>query len=259
MDTTAKVTVAATGSVTLRALRLLDAFLPGQESLTLSDMGRSAGLPLSTTHRLAQDLTEWGALERTEDGRYRVGSKLRQVASMASRGRLLREICLPVMEDLAASTGYAALLAVLEGNDVVFIENVTGPKSGFRPERRRGLALTTAAGRVLVAFSSPSMQREILEQEIPAHSGRTVTSPDAVRAELVEIRRRRLSVADRQSSEAFLGIAAPITDETGNAVVAALSVAMPFDAPDVETVTALCAAAARTISRSLRSLSGAGR
>ncbi|WP_426226367.1 IclR family transcriptional regulator [Pseudarthrobacter sp. DSP2-3-2b1] len=230
-------------------MRLLEAFLPGQESLTLSDMGRSAGLPLSTTHRLAQDLTEWGALERTDCGRYRIGSKLRQVASMASRGRLLRELCLPVMEDLAASTGYTALLAVLEGSDVAFIENVSGPKFDFRPAGRRGLALTTAAGRVLVAFSNASVQREILEKAIPVHSGRTVTSPSVLRKELAEIRRTRLSFADRQSSEAFIGVAAPITGETGNVVVAALSVAMPFDAPDAETVAALCAAAARTVSR----------
>ena len=91
-----------TGSVTNRALRLLEAFSPDRTELTLSDLARRAGLPISTTHRLAADLVEWGALERDDHtGKYHVGLRLWEIASLAPRGLVLRELALPVMGDLA--------------------------------------------------------------------------------------------------------------------------------------------------------------
>ena len=73
-------------SVTTRALRVLEAFSPHHRVLGLTDIARRAGLPVSTAHRLVADLAAWGALERADDGRYRIGLRLWEVATLAPRG-----------------------------------------------------------------------------------------------------------------------------------------------------------------------------
>lgn len=241
----------STGSVVHRALSLLDAFLPGRDRLQLTEMARASGLPLSTAHRLAHDLLNWGALERTPDGLYIIGSRLKQVASMASRGRLLREVCLPVMEDLAATTGHTVLLAILEDGMLAFVENVSGTESDFRPRKRPGLILATAAGRLLVAFSNPALQHQLLGSPIADLTSQTMTNPDLLRMELAEIRLRGYAVAERQSCESVTGIAVPLWDSSGRPPVAALSLVMPVDALDLAVSIALCKSAAGAISRSL--------
>ncbi|MGO1629436.1 MAG: helix-turn-helix domain-containing protein, partial [Microbacterium sp.] len=54
-----------------RVLSLLEAFAHGNGSLTLTEISRDAGLPLSTTHRLVHEVMSWGGLELDDQGRYR--------------------------------------------------------------------------------------------------------------------------------------------------------------------------------------------
>ncbi len=69
-----------------RAFALLSAFRADRRTLSLSELSRLSGQPTSTAHRLASRLVEWGALERLPDGRYVVGLRLLEVASLAPRG-----------------------------------------------------------------------------------------------------------------------------------------------------------------------------
>lgn len=240
----------ATGSVTLRALALLEAFLPGRNSLTLSEMAAHAGLPLSTAHRLAADLLAWGALERGETGRYQIGSKLRQVAANAPRGTLLREQCLPHLEDLAELTGYSALLAILDGAKLVYLEQAHGDGTRFKPSVQQPPTLATAAGRVLTAFAPPHLQREILGQPVMRLTPYTETSQDRLRSELDLVRRQRFAWAERQVETAHSVVATPIRGSF-DTVIAAIALTVPHDSPDRGALIALCAAATRAASRSL--------
>src|SRR5687768_3561328 len=71
------------GPVVGRALRLLDAFSAERPELTLSEIARRAGVPLATTHRLLNELRTWGAVERGEDGLYRIGLRLWELGTLA--------------------------------------------------------------------------------------------------------------------------------------------------------------------------------
>ncbi|WP_205413227.1 helix-turn-helix domain-containing protein [Amycolatopsis ruanii] len=77
--------------------RLLDAFTPGRSLLTLSKISRRAGLSLTTAHRLAGELMNWGAHERDDDGRYRIGLHLLELAALVPRGLELRELAQPFL------------------------------------------------------------------------------------------------------------------------------------------------------------------
>ncbi|MDT0615060.1 helix-turn-helix domain-containing protein [Streptomyces lancefieldiae] len=88
----------ATGPVIGRALRILGAFSAQRPHLSLSELARRSGLPVSTVHRMLGDLLVWGALERGAQGRYRIGLRLWEVASLAPRSQGLRERALPYLE-----------------------------------------------------------------------------------------------------------------------------------------------------------------
>jgi hypothetical protein len=63
-------------TVTSRVLALLGAFDARHRELSLSDLARRSGVPLATAHRLAAELAEWGALDKTGEGKYVVGRRL---------------------------------------------------------------------------------------------------------------------------------------------------------------------------------------
>lgn len=76
--------------VMTRAFRVLSGFDQIGEALGLGDMAARADLPKSTTVRIAAQLVNIGALERSPDGNLVIGLKMLEIASVAPRGHGLR-------------------------------------------------------------------------------------------------------------------------------------------------------------------------
>ncbi|EFC80061.1 IclR family transcriptional regulator, partial [Parafrankia sp. EUN1f] len=115
-----------TGPVVRRAVQVLSAFTPQRPALTLSQLSRRTGIPLTTTHRLVGELVECGLLERDQDGTFHVGLRLWEIGSLAPRGLALREIALPFMEDLFAVIPENVQLVVRDGLEAVWVERLAG-------------------------------------------------------------------------------------------------------------------------------------
>lgn len=245
-------TVEHTGPVTVRALRLLEAFTPDKPELSLSDLARRAGLPVSTTHRLAADLLDWGALERDDRGRYHIGLRLWEIASLAPRGLVLRELALPVMEDLAQITHENVQLGVRDGHELVFVERIRSKDSVPLLTRVGGrFALpATGLGLALLAYAPVTVQEEICALPLERFTEHTITDPAHLRRVLAEIRRTGIAVSDRQISLDTLSVAAPVFDKT-NTVRAAVSVVVDARTARPRTLTPLLQAAALSIGRAL--------
>jgi DNA-binding IclR family transcriptional regulator len=242
----------ATGPVVRRTLHLLDAFSPERTALTLTELARQAGLPPSTAYRMLGDLVDWGALERGEDGAYRVGLRLWELGALAPRGLGLRERALPTMEDLSAVTRENVQLAVREGTQVVFVERIAC--SGAIPVRTRvggRFALTaTGVGLVLLAHAPTEVQDEVLGGHIPRYTDLTVTDPAELRRMLAETRGCGFAISDRQVTDDALSVAAPVHDQRGE-VVAAVSLVVRHGSAAPHALSALVRAGARAISRAI--------
>src|ERR687892_1262488 len=91
-------------SVTSRILAILNAFVPGEARLTLTQISRRTGLPIATTHRLVGELTRGGGLEREPGGTYRIGVRLFEIGSLAPIGGGLRAPALPFLGGLFEGT-----------------------------------------------------------------------------------------------------------------------------------------------------------
>lgn len=246
-------------SVSARLLSVLDAYSDGHTVFTLSEISRRAGLPLTTTHRLVGELERWGGLERGEDGRYRIGLRLVELAALCPRGTGLRDVALPFMQDLYEATHQNVQLAVREGTDGVYIERIAGRQAV--PVRTRIGAHwplhATGVGLVLLAFAPPALQEEVLAAPLARFTAHTITDPVTLRRTLAEVRRTGISLSDRQITDDAYSVGAPVTGPDGSCV-AALSVVVAYDDPRRASWGPAVRAAAIGISRSLRGTPQAG-
>jgi DNA-binding IclR family transcriptional regulator len=211
-----------------RAFSLLSAFDASQRRLSLTELSRRSGIPASSALRLAGQLVRWGALERDEEGRYCVGLRLLEVASLAPRGHGLRQVAMPFMSDLAQVTRQHVQLAVREGSEATLVERLSAHEAAPVQYRIGGrLPLhSTGIGLVLLAFAPHDMQEEFLSRPMYRQPDNVLISPDVMRGTLAEVRREQLAIYRRQEQEVIVAVATPIYGEDDTAV-AALGILLP--------------------------------
>lgn len=235
-------------------LAILGAFDAEHRELSLTELARRAGVTLSTTQRRAGELVEWGALERTDAGRYRVGLRLWEVGALAPRGLGLREAALPFLEDLYVVSRENVQLAVREGIEVVFVERIAGRTAVPVLTRVGGrFALhATGVGQVLLAHAPAEVFDEVVAAGLTAYTRFTVTDPDRLRRVLADVRRDGYAVSRGAVTEDALSVAAPVTDAQDR-VVAAVSLVVAVEEARPQALAPLVRAAARGISRAYAS------
>ena len=242
----------ASQSAAGKVLGVLGAFGSDARQLTLSGIARRAGLALSTAHRVVGELVAWGALERGDDGLYRIGLRLYEVGALAPRGLALRDAAMPFMEDLYEVTHEVVQLAVREGTEMVFTERIAG-RASVGVHTRVGLRFplpASGAGLVLLAFAPNDVQEAVLSAPLQRFTSKTIVDPVRLRAVLADTRRSESACSDGQVTLDSLSIGAPVRDPSG-AVVAAVSVVVHAGSLDPAMLVTLVSTAARGISRSL--------
>ena len=235
-----------------RAFALLAAFDAGHRSLSLGELSRRSGIPTSSTLRLAGRLMAWGARERGTDGRFTVGLRLWEVASLAPRGQGLKQVALPFMGDLEEVTRQHVLLAVREGTEALLVERLSAHGAMavlYRVGGRLPLH-STGVGLVLLAFAEPGFQEEMLAQPLVHLPEKVAVSPAALRRTLSEVRREGLATIRRRSPQPLVSVASPIFG-ADDKVAAALSVVVPQENAEPRLLGPAVRTAARSISRGL--------
>lgn len=231
-------------SVTDRLLRVLETFTPTRTVQTSAEIGRRAGLPSSSAHRIVAELVDAGLLERDDERRVRIGMRLWELATRSSHALRLRQAALPSMERVQARIREHTQLAILEQEEALFLERLSGPESGSNVTRIAGrLPLhASSSGLVLLAYADQTLQARVLEQRLSRLTPSTIVDPASLRRKLAEIRTRGHAIAPGYIEEVSTGVAVPLHDETG-LVVAALSVVLPRDTPTEPSLAELHRAA----------------
>jgi IclR family acetate operon transcriptional repressor len=204
-----------------RALDLLDAFPSDREEVSIRELARMSGVPRSTTHRLVQELLDWGALEQGASG-VRLGVKLFELGARVPSAATLRDVALPYAHNLSEVTRLTVNLAVREGNDIVYVEKIS-TRSLRVPHSRLGGRLSlhaTGLGKAILAFSDPATVDAVLNGELAAPTVHTKTDPDVLRAELAAVRRARVAYDLEESQLGLFCVAAPILSPQDEAVAA---------------------------------------
>jgi DNA-binding IclR family transcriptional regulator len=238
-------------SVLSRAVRIVEAFGPGDTALTVTEIARRSGLHIATASRLVEELSSFGWLQRDEDRKVRIGVRMWEVVSRASPTLSLREAAMPVMEDLHAIVGQHIQLGVMEGDEVLFVERLTAPGAVINYTRVAGrLPLhASSSGLLLLAYAPPAQQERIISRPLEVFTEQTIASPSQLRSALAEVRRQGYAFLAGHLHPDATGVAVPVRDPAGK-VVAALAIIVPND--DVaRSRVAVLQAASRAVSRAM--------
>jgi IclR family transcriptional regulator, pca regulon regulatory protein len=224
-------------SSSLRAgLAILSCFSAERPVLGIAKLADELHMSRSTTHRYASTLVALGYLEQDQARRYRLAPRVADIGmsvldSMALRGRA-REHLLALREQ----TGRTVSLAVLDGEEIRYIERLHGWRKGQHAadlDLGAGARLPvncTAMGKVLLANLPESEREELIERLTLTRRGpNSITSKRALRAALEQVRAEGLAVGDEELAPGVRTIAAPVTDADGE-VLAAVGIPVPAEA-----------------------------
>ncbi|MFC7404999.1 IclR family transcriptional regulator [Georgenia alba] len=209
-----------------RVHRLLSSFDYEHTRLSLSDLSRRSGLPLSTTHRMVSELLALGMLERDEQDSLCIGVDVWKFGLLTPKAYGIQRVALPFMQDLYATTGLPVHLGVQEGEEVTFVESLR-PRGGGQERPRLGSRYplhVTAVGVAILAHGTHGFQEDYLaglERAVP--DGRQCSA--LVRRELARTRSTGYALTDRQTAPS-MAIGAPVLDQLGRPL-GAVSIIVP--------------------------------
>ncbi|WP_216896879.1 IclR family transcriptional regulator [Nocardia alni] len=236
---------------------ILDAFEPGDEPLSLTELSHRTGVAKSTMHRLTRDLVRWSVLER-RGAHYRLGIRLFELGQRVSSRSILRDAARPHLRDLHRITGETVQLAVLDGLAVLCLDTASGQVPARAGVAARMPVHCTASGRTLLAFGSPWLLDEVLTLPMTRCTPRTVTAAGALTRELTRVRKSGYAVEYEQTRLGYLSVAIPLRGVTG-ATVGALSVTAPVHRADVPEYVRLLNGSGRRITREIVAIGHGGR
>ncbi|MFC6010594.1 IclR family transcriptional regulator [Nocardia lasii] len=172
-----------------RAVYVLNCFQGGDPELSVSELAQRAGLPVSTTFRLAQALVRGRLLEQDPaSDRYRIGHGLACLARPAL-SRLGLDAAAPHLYALAAGIKITVSLSVPDADEALTVFQARPPVHFCHnqiPQERRSLT-GSAVGQALLAHS-------------PAGHGELFDT----------VRRRGFAVEEIDSDEPIRAIAVPV-------------------------------------------------
>ncbi|WP_040807313.1 IclR family transcriptional regulator [Nocardia concava] len=210
-----------------RALTLLVEL--GEEPKSLDQLATRLGVHKSTVLRLLQTMEADRFVTHDNEHRYRLGTRLFELANRSLEGRDVRTVARPHLAALNADTGQTVHLATYESGEAVYIDKLDATHSVRMYSRigRPAALHCTAVGKVLVSALPRSQWAAIANGlDYRAYTDRTIRTPEQYLAEL-ELVAAQGFAEDHEEHESFINcVAVPIHDGTG-ATVAALSVSVP--------------------------------
>lgn len=180
-----------TGSQSVeRAISVLYAMEGQERSLTISELAGRAGLPVSTTHRIAQALVRGRLLAREGPSSYRIGDGIAALAQTAAR-QIDIEAAAPHLHGLSSGIRITASLGVVEHSEAVTVYSARPPSMfcGQQLPSRRSKLEDSAMGQAIVAFGQRRDRRiaAIPDLQASRRRGYSMSSTDGVTAIAVPV------------------------------------------------------------------------
>ncbi len=204
-------------------LRTLDGH---PEGLSLAAIARAAELPRSTVHRLATALLAEGFLEPASPaGGLRLGPEILRLARAGTPD--LREELRPFLELLAASLGETVDCAVLDGDQMRFVDQLPAPHR-LRAVSAVGASFPlhcTANGKAALALMGRERALRLLPARLQRFTPATITRRAELMAELERIQRSGVAFDLEEHTAGICAAGIAVGDLSGR--IAALSVPVP--------------------------------
>ncbi len=222
-----------------RGLRLLQVFGERTSPMTLSEVANAADLPRATARRILFTLQHAGFV--SSDGKlFALTPHVLTLAGHYLRSNQLAAVLQPVLDDISAQAAEISSLAVLDGDDVVFIARASPTRifSGGVDIGYRLPSFCTAVGRAMLArFSDAELKERLGAMRRDALTPQTVTDPKRLLAAIAADRKQGYSLVDREAEPHFRSIAVPVR-RYDDVIVAAINIGAHVDRVSTEVMVA---------------------
>lgn len=178
-----------------KALDVFEVMVHAGGEMTLSDITAATGLPMPTVHRLVRTLLDRGYLRQLPNRRYALGTQLIPMGHAARHS--FGSWSGPILDQLVSEFHETVNLAVLDGDDVVYIAQSPSPHAMrmFTEIGRRVKPHCTGVGKALLTQLPEDAVRALLKRTgMPAMTPTTITEPDDFVTALAQARDRGYAI-----------------------------------------------------------------
>lgn len=222
----------------LSALELLT-----HKSITPKELGDALGIDRSSAYRILCTLAAHGFVERDPLSEQYIVSSRKIFAMSSEIGANMHwpSQATPWLKQLRDDTGEAVNIAVLQGQEVVYVNHLpsleaitVGPLLGLRRP-----VYASAVGKAIIAFLPENEREQMIESLIlNPLSPKTITDRDALRRNLDQAVEQGFAVDDEETFIGVRCVAAPVKDHT-NQVIAAMGLSGPTSRIDHNRIAVL--------------------
>ena len=208
-----------------KGLRVIEVFGEAKPRLTITDVSKETGLDRATARRCLLTLAELGYA--AYDGKFfELTPKILRLGHAYLSATPLPRLVQPHLDRLSETVGQSTSVSVLDGTEIVYVARAAQKRVmsiSLMPGSRLP-AYCASMGRVLLAALPEAEARAIIESsDRQANTPFTRTEPDALMAELSNVRAQGYALIDQELEIGLRSIAVPLYNARGS-VVAALNV-----------------------------------
>ncbi|MGW8221529.1 MAG: IclR family transcriptional regulator [Syntrophobacteria bacterium] len=216
-----------------RACSILDLLGKGKQTYSIRELAHELNLPKPTVHRMLTTFCRFGYVIQDEVSKeYRLGFRLVELGQAVLDRIDVRKEAEPYLHRLAARVQETVHLAILDENEIVYLEKVErmdDPK-GLRMASRVGMRIFAhccAVGKVLLAFMPDRSKTEIFSKKgLPRLTENTIVDAEQLQEHLTMVEQQGYAVDDEENEVGIRCVAAPVRNDRGK-VIAGISISGP--------------------------------
>lgn len=197
-----------------RAFVILETIAEAGGVLGVSQLADRAGLPLATIHRLLRTLVDLGYVRQEPSRQYSLGPRLMRLADASAKR--VAAWARPAMTEAVAVLGESVNLAVLDGDEIVYVAQVQPSHHFMRmftEVGRRTFPHATAVGKAILAHHPDAEVLALLARTgMDRYTAHTLTDPRAFLVALAETRDRGYALDEGEQEIGVRCVAVVVAD-----------------------------------------------
>jgi IclR family transcriptional regulator, acetate operon repressor len=227
-----------------RVLAVLAELAGHADGASLEELTRAVASPKPTVHRALAALCRFGFAARNGHGRYVLGDEFLRLAFAHHEARPDHLRIAPVLTTLTERYGETAHYAVLDGHTVVYRAKVDPAAGALRLTSTvggRNPVHSTAVGKLLLAYAladDDAVTAWVGDRVLAQRTPHTLTSAEALAAELRTIRAQGYAVDDQENEPGIVCLAVPVFLTSPTRPSGAVSVSAPVSRTPLATLVA---------------------
>lgn len=208
-----------------RGLAVIRVLAASQLPLTVTEVAQATGFTRATARRFLLTLTQLQYV-RSEGNSFSLRPRVLELGHAYLSELTIPQVARPVMEELVRQARETSSLAVLDGQEIVYVANVSSRRvlTINVSIGHRDPAYCTSLGHVLLAsLTDAQIECYLQNVDLRPYTEATVTNPEKLWAILRQVRQDGYALIQDQFENGLLAIAVPVHGPSGD-VVAAMNI-----------------------------------